>query len=100
MQNCFREHPDIYGAELDDDEEPELEVEGSSHESATASGVEPSASPAGHQGEKVSDGAGSSDAVQGKRERSQAASAQVKSDFGEQTSETKEIVPKAWHESK
>lgn len=21
MQNCFREHPDIYGAELDDDEE-------------------------------------------------------------------------------
>lgn len=28
MQNCFREHPDVYGAELDDDEAPADEVEG------------------------------------------------------------------------
>lgn len=27
MQNCFREHPDIYGAELDDDEVAEVQAE-------------------------------------------------------------------------
>lgn len=27
MQNCFREHPDIYGAELDDDEVEEVRAE-------------------------------------------------------------------------
>lgn len=27
MQNCFREHPDIYGAELDDDEVAEAQAE-------------------------------------------------------------------------
>jgi intermembrane space import and assembly protein 40 len=27
MQNCFREHPEIYGAELDDDEVAEAQAE-------------------------------------------------------------------------
>ena len=27
MQNCFREHPEIYGAELDDDEVAEVQAE-------------------------------------------------------------------------
>lgn len=36
MQNCFREHPDIYGAELDDDEVAEVQAEEERAQSALA----------------------------------------------------------------
>lgn len=38
MQNCFREHPDIYGSELEDDEEAEMEGQG---DAATAAAMQP-----------------------------------------------------------
>ena len=109
MQNCFREHPDVYGAELDDDEAPEGE-EALGSEAATSSGVDPSpaSSPASSsasspapktRGEKIADGPAHAGEAQGKTERAQAARGQVKADH-EAVSESEEMVPKAWHDSK
>lgn len=96
MQTCFREHPDIYGSELDEDELAG-EIEG---EQAAAGAEATSASPSATKGEKVSDGPDHPAEVQGKRERAQAATQQVKADHGEHTSESDAVVPKAWHDSK
>lgn len=106
MQNCFREHPDIYGAELDDEEEGEaVPGDGARLVGEEPRGAEDSSSPSlanmdgSHgRGEKVSDNP-EPDAVQGKKERSEAATQQVHSDHGI-TSESDEMVPKAWHDSK
>lgn len=102
MQNCFREHPDIYGAELDDDEtEAALEREQSGSEAHNASDADSTpSSPAASKGEKVADGPDHPAEVQGKRQRSQAATEQVKAQHGEPTSESDEVVPKAWHDEK
>lgn len=99
MQNCFRAHPDIYGAELDDnDEVPEGE---SGTGEAAAQPETPVASSS--RGEKVAEqGIGKSDdaaKVAGKRARAQEASKQVKAEHGEPSSETDEVVPKAWHDA-
>ena len=60
MQNCFREHPDIYGGELDDDEaQPEgVEIEPapvSSEPAAVpqAASVSPSERPVDHEAEQI-----------------------------------------------
>lgn len=90
MQDCFRENPEIYGSELDEEE-----VEG---ELLAPEGEE--RAPVAARGEKVSDGPDHPTEVQGKRERAQAAAEQVKTQHGEPTSETEEAVPKAWHDSK
>lgn len=87
MQDCFREHPDIYGAELEDDEEaPQQQEEGQAV-----------ASP--HDGgEKVSKpyGEESGDVVAAKTERAEQAKEQVKKDHVP-ISESESAVPKAWH---
>lgn len=131
MQNCFREHPDIYGAELDDEEteaqlvadsqagsadaqpssstpSPALAPESGAGESpATGSSDMPSlanvSSPHGH-GEKVAETKphfqpDSDAAVAGKRERAQAATAQVARDHGP-VSESEKAVPKSWHDGR
>lgn len=96
MQTCFRAHPDIYGSELDEDE-----LAGEIDSAQADAGAEATpASPSTTKGEKVSDGPDHPAAVQGKRERAQAATQQVKADHGEHTSESDEVVPKAWHDSK
>jgi len=109
MQNCFREHPEIYGAELEDDEAPPPDaLEGRSApeagEPATESAAAPSLanmdSPHG-RGEKVSDHndtAPEPEKVAGKRERAAAATEQVKEDHSA-VSESESMVPKAWHDS-
>ncbi|CZT23539.1 related to Mitochondrial intermembrane space import and assembly protein 40 [Ramularia collo-cygni] len=48
MQNCFREHPDIYGAELDDDEVAEVQAE--EERARSAQSGEPQSAAAGAQG--------------------------------------------------
>jgi intermembrane space import and assembly protein 40 len=89
MQDCFREHPEIYGAELEDDEEaPQGELEGQAI-----------ASPAQHEGgEKVSKpyGQDSKEVVNAKTERAAQAKEQVKRDSAP-VSESETMVPKAWH---
>jgi intermembrane space import and assembly protein 40 len=87
MQDCFREHPEIYGAELEDDEEaPQGELEGQAI-----------ASP--HEGgEKVSKpyGQDSAETVNAKTERAAQAKEQVKRESAP-VSESESMVPKAWH---
>lgn len=92
MQNCFREHPETYGAELEDDVEAEareLDGAGQSEASATSSS----------QGEKVADREPDHpEAVQAKRDRSNAATEQVKRDH-DAMSESENLVPKAAHDA-
>ncbi|EMC96367.1 hypothetical protein BAUCODRAFT_107940 [Baudoinia panamericana UAMH 10762] len=116
MQNCFRDHPDVYGAELEDEEAPSADAQASQSEPAkpqttpeTPAPSEPSpppslanmSSPHGG-GEKVAvhtDAAPSSDSeIEGKRQRAEAATKQVAEDHGP-LSESKQAVPKAWHDS-
>jgi len=110
MQNCFREHPDVYGSELDDEEAPQTEITtdqsaSPSNEGAPETAQAPSLanmdSPHG-RGEKVSDtrldGPPDPDhVIAGKRERAEAAAAQVKRDHGPQ-SESDAAVPKESHD--
>ncbi|KAM0724137.1 hypothetical protein Q7P37_000018 [Cladosporium fusiforme] len=90
MQDCFREHPDVYGAELEDADTPledeQIPAEGQAAASAPHEG-----------GEKVSKpyGSESPEAVAGKQERSKQASKEVKQQSA--LTETDEAVPKAWH---
>lgn len=144
MQDCFRAHPDVYGAELSDDtedldDELALDAPAPSREPAAApySGAKTAeaavpdhnltASPSASQvslgegtkasnststpktqasrtkGEKIADtkprkmGKAEADA---KTERALAAQKQVQDDHGEPTSESAEVVPKAWHDAK
>ncbi|KAL4916540.1 hypothetical protein BDW62DRAFT_202692, partial [Aspergillus aurantiobrunneus] len=76
MQDCFRQHPDIYGAELDDDE----------------AGAEPAAE---QTPVTQADASASSDE---KHQHAKEVHDQVKSTTDE-VAESEGIVPKAWHES-
>lgn len=53
MQDCFRAHPDMYGAELEDDEE-EIEAEIRAQEAAKAEAREGDAQTAEKRDDKVS----------------------------------------------
>ena len=109
MQNCFREHPDIYGAELDDDVEAEAREQdeaGRSGQSELSEQTEqpkqsqaPKQPKANPNAEKVADrGADHPEAIQAKRDRSDAATEQVKRDHGIM-SESESLVPKAAHDA-
>lgn len=99
MQTCFRQHPDIYGAELDGEE---LEAPPQETQDAIARN-----DPARTGGEKVevhsreSAGASAGEA-EAKRERAKAATQQVQREHNvdeKSKSETQEAVPKAWHDA-
>jgi intermembrane space import and assembly protein 40 len=98
MQDCFREHPEIYGAELEDDEqEAPQQLEGEQEGQAIASPAQAAGSP--HEGgEKVSKpyGQDSAENVAAKTERASQAKEQVKRDSAP-VSESESMVPKAWH---
>ena len=106
MQNCFREHPDVYGAELDDDDEaPADEVEGQ----ATPAPSEPTAQlqststeSSSNQTKKASEAGGQSgrvaDSVVVKRDPQPASEEVIMRHH--QKSEDDEAVPKAWHDSR
>ena len=42
MQDCFRQHPEIYGAELEDDDEPQPQADASTPSDAPATPEAPS----------------------------------------------------------
>jgi len=86
MQDCFREHPDVYGAELEDDEAPQEGAEAPVEGQAVPEGAEKVSKPQGRDSDEV---------VAGKQERSSQAAQQVKQT--EALSESEELVPKAWH---
>ena len=106
MQNCFREHPDVYGSELDDDEDPSAEslegqpVSGEPAPAPQAARLEQSPS----QVKKVPDasprrGADPQPVFEGEKERVQSATEQVRQEHSP-VSEADEAVPKAWHDSR
>ncbi|KAG9735418.1 hypothetical protein KCU73_g10515, partial [Aureobasidium melanogenum] len=95
MQNCFREHPDVYGAELEDD----VEAEAREQDDAAGQSSQPTQPEANPDAEKVAHrGADNPEAIQGKRERSNAATEQVKRDH-DIMSESDSLVPKAAHDA-
>lgn len=148
MQDCFRAHPDVYGAELSDDTEDlddEMALDasqepvaapysGASTAGASQSDANLTAPPSSSSqptlgegkkarssgalaktqsqgkprssGEKVADtklgqtNEESESDTKARIERSKAAQRQVQQDHGEPTSESAEMVPKAWHDAK
>lgn len=125
MQDCFRQHPDVYAAELEEDEDdaaaPTPATEAGIASSAAPTPETPSAAPtpeapsaapttppAAHaRASKVEDhaqpaGSSPADDVAGRKERAQAATKQVKQDHGEKEamSESDAMVPKAAHDAR
>ncbi|MCJ1360915.1 Oxidoreductase [Acarospora aff. strigata] len=96
MQDCFREHPDVYGSELEDDEEGDndsLNAESAGAESSTPlSSMPPPSKPP-----DASAHSSSADEVT-KTKRAKAATKQVREQH-EPQSETDELVPKAAHDT-
>ena len=90
MQDCFREHPDIYGAELEDDSDEGISPEDT--EAATSLTTAPleSESPITSLPKAREDET---------QHRAQAAKAQVEAEHGEPTSESDAMVPKAAHDA-
>lgn len=98
MQDCFRQHPDIYGAELDDDEAPEegsAALEGGEVPATAVSAEEAPASPLEVPSEPP---AGTSTAGDDTR-RARAAKEQRETQHPEAISESDELVPKAAHDA-
>ena len=85
MQDCFRAHPDVYGAELEDDEPAENPSAPSNDEVAAAAQVD--ASSSSHPDDKH---------TRAKEVKSEVASASEQQ--GEQQAEGDQLIPKAWHD--
>ncbi|MCJ1390958.1 Oxidoreductase [Xylographa bjoerkii] len=119
MQDCFRQHPDVYGGELDDEEDEEAEsgiegfnggagdgedkgwggsLEGRPKEETGRVIYEKGGVKA--QQQRPADGAKQDDEAekQARTERAEAAKEQVERDHGVQ-SETDKMVPKAAHDA-
>jgi mitochondrial intermembrane space import and assembly protein 40 len=113
MQDCFRQYPDVYGAELEDDDDEEMAEGAAPQETAQqptahATEGEQAASPAPAKVEdadnrpaKVSDRKPSQEASPDSSTvgNAKAATEQVKS-HNEPLSEADEVIPKAWHDSR
>ena len=102
MQNCFREHPDVYGGELDDEGDEGAAVEQEegrpisvgSDPAPQAARVE--AEPA-QVGSPLASGTDASSKAQEKK-RVKAATEQVRGQAPQDESD--QVVPKAWHDSR
>ena len=85
MQDCFRAHPDVYGAELEDDEPVENPSAPSNDEVAAAAQVD--ASSSSHPDDKH---------TRAKEVKTEVAAASEQQD--EQQAEGDQLIPKAWHD--
>ena len=104
MQDCFREHPDIYGAELEDDDESQPDDQAALSpadpaipESATS--AVPDSQPPPPPPSSTTNPWTSRPATGSDTDRARAAKQQVERDHGEPTSESEEVVPKAAHDA-
>ncbi|KAI9816263.1 MAG: Oxidoreductase [Pycnora praestabilis] len=110
MQDCFREHPDVYGAELDEEEEEQVEEQGAlaTSRNAASPSTETSTSPeptslstrGGSGGEKVAhvNSDKSDPEADAKTKRAAAATKQVHEEHAPHD-ESDALVPKAWHDT-
>ncbi|KAF2401854.1 hypothetical protein EJ06DRAFT_508068 [Trichodelitschia bisporula] len=112
MQDCFRKYPEVYGAELEEDDDYEgsppadadqTEKKQASSEPKSSSASEASEakpSEARERAEKVVDSKPSTDpAKYKKQERAKVATEQVNAEH-ELESESDAVVPNAWHDAK
>ncbi|KAL9092117.1 MAG: hypothetical protein Q9165_004550 [Trypethelium subeluteriae] len=116
MQDCFRQYPEVYGAELEDDGEDEALMQNSSLEEqpssqaaqqkdttvATQSIPSPPAentSDSNVTEQRPGSPSLTPEEIQQKRQRAKSATQQVKTEYPV-TSETDQAVPKAWHDIK
>ena len=121
MQDCFRQYPDVYGAELADDEgDEDLGQKPALHEQsgpdveegkatvapaqAVAVASAPSADEASSTAPQISEQTPTSpdltpEEIRQKRQRAKSAAQQVKSERPV-IDETEEAVPKAWHDTR
>lgn len=102
MQNCFREHPDVYGGELDDESDEGAAVEQEEGRPVSVSS-DPAPQAARVQAESSQQGsspAGGADAAskEQERERVRAATEQVRRESP--LDESDQAVPKAWHDTR
>ena len=112
MQDCFRANPDVYGAELEDDEEEGMQ-EGEEAVPALASVPDPSSSSSAPLASTMAPSSSSSSSSfssadppppdgQNPADRTQktkAATQQVTTDQHEIQSESEDLVPKAYHDT-
>ena len=115
MQDCFRQYPEVYGAELEDDEEDEDQTQQSpaseqpDHTAPQAKDTvmptqsissTPTGDTATHKVAEQKPGTPTltPDEIQQKRQRAKSATQQVKSEQPA-LDETDEAVPKAWHDT-
>ncbi|KAF2472882.1 uncharacterized protein BDR25DRAFT_283460 [Lindgomyces ingoldianus] len=108
MQNCFRQYPEIYGSELEGDDEDDVTEDGQpavAHETASelTPGSAPSSPPAPPkpdevatqiQGQPLSPTA----ELESKKQHARAATEQAKMEH-ETLSGSDEVVPKPWHDA-
>jgi intermembrane space import and assembly protein 40 len=108
MQDCFRQHPDIYGAELEDDEADYEGEEGASgaqvgspEAAAPATSTSaPSPQPTAVAEKAIAPVAKREDpAPKSKTSKAEAATEQVKKDHAP-LSESEELVPRAAHDAR
>lgn len=111
MQDCFRQHPDIYGAELEDDEDDYEGEEGglktpvdSSPDAAAPATSTPASSPLPapiYDSEETPAPASKREEPEPttKKEKAKAATKQVKKEH-EPLSESEELVPRAAHDAR
>lgn len=110
MQDCFRQHPDIYGAELEDDGDetapeesatptsPSSTADGQSRPPNATSGA-PESQSALAPAQSSSPDPSSPTSPESVPKRAKAAAEQVQKEHGEPTSESDELVPKAAHDA-
>lgn len=101
MQECFRKYPEVYGAELEDDEGEE-DVEGAPVAVPSEGGVPVKVNKEVAEATPVTTPAPEPTKGQGKAEkteRAKAATEQVKKEQ-EPLSEVDDAVPKAWHDTR
>lgn len=93
MQDCFREHPEIYGSELDEEEvDAQIDAEGKEASTLVSEQPAPAAAIA-----NASNATPSNEPEH--RQRVRAAKDQVSQSTGPQD-EVDQVVPKAWHDGR
>ncbi|KAM0797335.1 hypothetical protein BDR22DRAFT_863971 [Usnea florida] len=104
MQDCFREHPDIYGAELEeDDDAPPDDQDALPPTDPTTTTIPASATSAIPDSQppppSTANPSTPPPATSSDTDRARAAKQQVERDHGASMSESEEVVPKAAHDA-